>query len=264
MNTEKRFIVDGGIKDLPFPIKVKSKTAPEGQPTVANISVNARIMKNFEPGWIHKFIHFLHQHRDQIGDPSFNHNIYDLLQELNANLLRIDFGFPFFIEKLTPVSREKCLVKYSCQYSVKVVSDEKEPGILYQIKIPVITSYPTPFSNKQDRLLSQLSIVSLEVKTLTDIFIEDLVNVVEKHALMPIYSFLTDKDQEYVIENINSRRKTSIVMLDEIKMDLARYGDKIDWFTVLCSNHGIIHNYFTFIGTETNWWSPFGSQEEVL
>ena len=52
MKDEKRFLVDVGMKDLPFPIKVESKANPDGQATIANISINARIMHEFEAGWI--------------------------------------------------------------------------------------------------------------------------------------------------------------------------------------------------------------------
>ena len=44
MTEDKKFLVDVGMKDLPFPIKATSRTCPGGQDTVANISINARIM----------------------------------------------------------------------------------------------------------------------------------------------------------------------------------------------------------------------------
>jgi len=33
MKTEKRFLVDVGMRELPFPINVLSRSAPDGQPT---------------------------------------------------------------------------------------------------------------------------------------------------------------------------------------------------------------------------------------
>ena len=63
----KIFLVDVGIRDLPFPMKAMSKRIPEGQPTVANISISARIMDEFEAQWIDKFIQIVHRHQDQIG-----------------------------------------------------------------------------------------------------------------------------------------------------------------------------------------------------
>jgi len=76
-------------------------------------------MHEFEAGWIDKFIQVVHQHRDRIGTKSLRDNIADYVKELKASTVKIDFEYPFFIEKRTPVPKEKCLVKYSCGYSPK-------------------------------------------------------------------------------------------------------------------------------------------------
>ncbi|PKN43050.1 MAG: hypothetical protein CVU63_12365, partial [Deltaproteobacteria bacterium HGW-Deltaproteobacteria-20] len=67
MTQEARFLVDVGIDDFPFPIKVASRDAPEGQATIANISIRARIMREFETHWIDKFVELIHRHRDRLG-----------------------------------------------------------------------------------------------------------------------------------------------------------------------------------------------------
>jgi hypothetical protein len=59
MSMESRFLVDVGLKDLPFPIRVVSRASPEGQPTVATVDIRARIMREFEARWIDTFIQVL-------------------------------------------------------------------------------------------------------------------------------------------------------------------------------------------------------------
>jgi GTP cyclohydrolase FolE2 len=115
-------MVDVGMTNLPFPMRVISKQDKEGQQTIASISVSARVMQEFEPRLIDKFIQVLHSHRDRIGTKTLKANIMDYLTDLKANAVQIDFVYPYFIEKLTPVSKEKCLVKYNCTYTVKVSS----------------------------------------------------------------------------------------------------------------------------------------------
>jgi GTP cyclohydrolase FolE2 len=46
MKEKKRFLVDVGIRDLPFPMKVISRENPDGQQTIANISISTRIMRH--------------------------------------------------------------------------------------------------------------------------------------------------------------------------------------------------------------------------
>jgi len=265
MSNEKIFLVDVGMRNLPFPIKAISNTNQKGQSTVANISISARIMQDFETKWIDKFIQILHQHRDRIEPilKTLRVNIIDYLKELKANAVKIDFDYPFFIEKMTPVSGEKCLVRYLCTYSAKTSSIKKQPTILFKIQVPVITTYPASDSDKPGGLFSQLSIVDVEINSEKDIFPEDVVSLVDKHALSPVYSFLTEEDQNHIIHKVHNENKTSVEMIDGIKTELALNSD-VDSYSVYCSNHGMLHPYSTVIGTEKNSWVRFSGYEDEI
>ena len=122
MPQEKRMLVDVGMHDLPFPMHVASRDNPDGQPTVANVSVKARITHEFEANWIDKFIRVLHQHREKVGTKNLRANILEYVKELRATSVTIDYTYPFFVEKETPVSKDRCLVRYMCTYTAKVSS----------------------------------------------------------------------------------------------------------------------------------------------
>jgi GTP cyclohydrolase I len=258
MPDQKRFLVDVGMTNLPFPMQVVSKMSPEGQSTIAGISISARVMQEFEAKSIDKFIQILHAHRDKIGTKTLQTNILDYMKELNANTVRVDFAYPFFIEKRTPVSNEKCLVRYNCVYTVKVSSVDEKPKVVFKIEVPAVTTYPGSIDDKAGGLFGQLSTIVIEAESEKDIFPEDLVDIVDKHALVPVYSFLTEQDQTYVIKKIHTDRKTSVMMMDEIKDDLA-HNQNIKWYALSCSNFGMLHSYSTVIGTEKSIWVPFSS-----
>lgn len=261
MEKQDRFLVDVGMTDLPFPIRVLSKEDPKGQHTVANISIHARIMREFEARWIDKFIQVLHSHRESIGTSTLRENIQDYLKELSASMVRIDFDYPFFIEKLTPVSKEKCLVRYHCRFSAKSNSVDAAPRVIFKISVPVITTYPVSGKEEKGGLFAQTSIVDLEVESHKEIHPEDLVAVVDSHALCPVYSFLSEADQNFLVHKTHSEKRTSVVMIDEIKNVMAHNKD-INWYQVRCSNFGMLHSYNTVIGTEKNMWVPFSGYEE--
>lgn len=255
MKDEKRFMQDVGMTDLPFPMKVLSRENKEGQSTVAKISIAARIMNEFEASWIDKFIQIVHQHRDRIGTETLKVNILDYMKELGATKVKIDFHYPFFVEKSTPVSKEKCLVRYFCTYSASVAKSDLKPKVTLKLSAPCITTYPASSPDKPGGLFGQMSMVDIEVQSQKDIFPEDLVDLVDKNALMPVYSFLTEEDQTHVISKIHSTAKTSVVMVDEIKEDLANMRD-IDGYSVTCANFGMLHSYSTFIGIAKSMWIP--------
>lgn len=261
MPDEKIFLVDVGMTDLPFPLKALSRTRPEGQDTIANISIKARIMHEFEASWIDRFIQVLHSHRDRIGTKTLRDNIHDYLKILNATAIRIDFDYPYFIEKLTPVSKEKCLVQYMCSYSAKVSSLDNKPKVTFKIKVPCLTTFPMYEENEPGGLFAQLSLASIEVESNKDIYPEDLMEIVDRHALAPVYSFLMQDDQAHIIHKVHSEKKTSVVMVDEIKGELMRNKD-LDFYSVNCANFGMLHSYGTVIRTEKSMWVPFSGYED--
>ncbi|MEA5115331.1 MAG: GTP cyclohydrolase, FolE2/MptA family [Geobacteraceae bacterium] len=255
MKDEKRFMQDVGMTDLPFPMKVLSREHKDGQFTIAKISIAARIMHEFEASWIDKFIQIVHQHREKIGTESLKSNILDYMRELNATKVKVDFEYPFFVEKSTPVSNEKCLVRYNCMYSAKVAKSDLKPQVSLKIAAPCITTYPGSSADKPGGLFGQMSRVDLEVQSHKDIYPEDLIDIIDNHALVQVYSFLTEEDQAFIIKKVHSEQKTSVVMVDEIKEDLANIRD-IEGYSVSCANFGMLHSYSTFIGTAKSMWIP--------
>lgn len=263
MTGKRRFLVDVGIKDLPFPMRVISRVDPDGQHTIANISVSARIMREFEARWIDKFIQIIHQHKGRIGTKTLSVNILDYLKGLESSAVKIDFTYPYFIEKLTPISKEKCLVRYLCTYASRAFSMTERAKIRFKMEIPVITTYPGSEPEKPGGLFGQLSVVEVEVESGRDIYPEDLVETVDRYALMPIYSFLTEEDQIYVIQKVHSDEKSSVVVTDEIKNELSKNPD-IDWYSVRSSNYGMLHSYSTIVGTEKTMWVPSSGFENEM
>jgi GTP cyclohydrolase I len=265
MVDEKRFFVDVGMDGLPFPMRVLSKKDTQSQPTVATISIEARIMNEFEARWIDRFIQIVHQHRDLIGTETLSANIVDYVKQLNAHNVRVIFNYPFFAEKITPKSKEKCLVQYHCVYSASATSMNEKPRIVFAMTIPCITTYPGSVPSEAGGLFGQISLVTIEIESRDKVFPEDLVELVDRHALSPIYSFLTAEDQAFLIKKIHSEKKSSVVMADEIKDELARNKMAV-WYSIRCSNRGMLHSYSTMIGTEKSRWVPYseyGDEEEV-
>ena len=260
---DRRFLVDVGLRDLPFPIRAVSRNQADGQSTIANISINARIMRAFEARWIDKFIHILHSHRDNIGTETLRDNLKDYTTELEATALKIDFDYPFFIEKTTPVTREKCLVRYLCRYSAKGHSVDDPAAVIFKIQVPCITTYPASNAKSPRGLFGQLSILDVAVQSRADVYPEDIVELVDRHVLASVYSFLGEEDQQYIIEKVHVEEKTSVVVVDEVKEELAR-DRNIEWYAIDCSNYGMLHSYSTVIRTEKSAWVPFSGFDDHL
>ncbi len=254
MPDKSKFLEDVGMKNLPFPMRVLSKANPDGQPTIANISISARIMREFQAQWIDRFVQVLHQQGKKIGPETLRANILDYQTQLKASAIRVDFDYPFFMEKTTPVSKEKCMVRYLCTYSAKS-STVEGTSINFKIEIPVITTYPVSVSNKPEGFFGQLSVITIEIASDKDVYPEELAEIVDRYALSPVYSFLTEEDQRFIIQKVRSNEKTSVELVADIKKELA-YNKDINWYSVSCANHGMLHSYSTAISIEKSPWIP--------
>jgi len=119
----------------------------------------------------------------------------------------------------------------------------------------VITTYPVDTGQTAGGSFGQLSKVIIQTQSEKDIYPEDIVRLVDTHAPATVYSYLNEDDQRFLIQKIRSERKTSVVLLDEIKSELVENSD-LQWFSIRCYNHGILHSYNTVIGTERSPWIP--------
>jgi len=261
---KKKFLVDVGMKGLPFPMRVASRQTKEGQETVATIDISARIMREFEARWIDTFIKIVHDHRARIGTSTLADNIFDYLLALHATMVKVEFHYPFFMEKLTPVSRQQCLVRYLCGYSAKVSSIQNRANVTFAIEVPVITTYPVSGADKPGGLFGQLSVVTVKTMSHHEIFPEEIVALVDSNALAPVYSYLSEEDQHAIIERVHTLERTSVETIDAVKNDLARMKN-IEWYSVESVNYGMLHTYGTFIGIEKSPWVPLaGMSDDAL
>jgi GTP cyclohydrolase I len=258
---EGRFLVEVGMQNLPFPIRAIARSDPQGQPTIANVSLMARIKRSFEARWIDTFIQVLHGERESIGVHRLRDHLPVFMDALRATSVSVEYAYPFFVAKSTPVSREECLVQYRCICAAKSLVAESQPRVALRMEIPCISTYPVSDAAQPGGLFGQLSVMDIEVVAHEDVFPEDLVELVDRHALAPVYSFLTPDDQVALIDRIHREKRTSVMIVDAIKSELARRR-AISWYAVRSANFGMLHSYSTIIQTEKSAWVPFSSYDD--
>lgn len=263
MPDKKRYLVDVGLDDFAFPFKVAGRGHPEGVPTVGKITVHARINQEFEARWIDRFAQVLHQHRDAVGSHSLKQGIADYLEALHADSVQVSLRFPYFVEKTTPVSRLSCLVGHDCIYRAKLAAFDNEPKLTLTVEVPTLTTDPCSSLDRPGLLFAQRTLVTVEVASEIGMFVEDLVETVDRHALIPVYSFLTPEDKEHLVGLAHSRTVSSVVLAEAIKGCLAPRED-VDWYRVVCRNRGLLHLYSTEVSTEKGSWVPASDFAEAI
>jgi len=186
--------------------------------------------------------------------------VQDYLDGLNATDVSATFSYPFFVEKTTPVSKEKCRVRYLCAYTAKASSFK--PRVAFKIQVPCLTTYPSASGKDPGDLFAQLSSLTIETQSDADVFPEDLVDIVDRKALAPVYSYLAEADEQAIIKKLHAERRTSVQVTDDIEQELRDRKD-ISWFSIKCLNFGMLHSYATLVGTEKSLWTPPDNWESM-
>lgn len=263
MPDKKRYLVDVGMDDFAFPFRVAARDVPEGVPTVGKISVHARINQEFEARWIDRFARVLHQHRDTVGTHSLKRNVHDYLEALRADSVSVSLHCPYFVEKKTPVSGLPCLVGHECTYRAKLSSFDGQAKSSLTVEVPTLTTDPGSSSDQPGSLFAQPTLVTVEIASSADMYVEDIVEPIDHFALIPVYSFLTPEDQKHLVGLAHSRSVSSVVLTEAVKGYLAPRED-IDWYRVVCRNRGLLHQYSTEVSTEKGSWVPASDFAEAI
>src|SRR5580765_4654499 len=104
-----------GVRGLRFPIQVRDK-AHSVQNTVATLGLFVDLPKEFKGTHMSRFIEVLN------ADGSVVHveNIPDILHEMqkkfHAATSHLEMEFPYFMSKLSPVSRRESLMDYTARF----------------------------------------------------------------------------------------------------------------------------------------------------
>ena len=250
-------LTDVGVADLPWPVRVPSRAAPRGQPTVARVAVEARVAREFEADWVDRLLRILHEHRDSIGTQALRREVGAFVEALGASMVAVTLDYPFFVEKRTPRTGQKCLVKHDCSCSVVALSPDASARVFFTIGVPCITTGPSPEGRHGGASVGQSSLVTLETESRGDVFPEDLVALVDRNALAPLYSFLAPEDREDVLRLIHTGRRTSVEMVERIRNELAA-DPGLGYYSVRCLDSSFLHPYHTMVGQKMGPRKPRG------
>jgi GTP cyclohydrolase IB len=239
-------LLEVGVTDLPYPVRVPSRADPQGQPTVARVSIEASVAREFEADWVDRLLQVLHAHRERISAGALKQDIGAYLEALHAEMVEVSLEYPFFVEKRTPRTGQKCLVKYDCRYCVVALSPGVAPRVFFKIAVPCITTGPSPDGRRRGASIGQVSTVTLETESQRDVYPEDLVALVDRNALAPLYSFLGPEDRDDVLRRIRTQRRTSVEMVERVRGELAA-DPGLGFYSVRCLDSSFLRSYRTLI-----------------
>jgi GTP cyclohydrolase I len=250
MPDSRRIYIDKvGIKNLKLPIVLHDE-AHGTQETVADINFYVDLPHNFKGTHMSRFLEILNEHRDSLNIAGLHEILQKARKKLKALKAHLELTFPYFIEKLAPVSKAAGLIDYNCTISAASNGDAHD-NIMLTVRVPITTLCPCSKEISDYGAHNQRSIVTLSVKTNQTVWLEELISLVEKEASCEVYSLLKRQDEKYVTEKAYDNPRFVEDIVRGVTQRIS--GDKrIDWFSVESENLESIHNHDAYAYVERN------------
>lgn len=231
-----------GIKDIRHPVVIADRNVGE-QHTVARFNMYVDLPHNFKGTHMSRFVEILNQHEYEISVKSFKTMLEEMTSVLDAGSGHIEMTFPYFVTKAAPVSGVKSLMDYEVSFIGQI--REGKPSVLVKVVVPVTSLCPCSKNISDYGAHNQRSHITACVRTRTFIWIEELIETVEKVASCELYGLLKRPDEKYVTEKAYDNPK----FVEDIVRDVAvefNKDDRIAAYTVESENFESIHNHSAY------------------
>jgi GTP cyclohydrolase I len=239
-----------GVTDLRYPIVVLDRMRSK-QETVAALSMAVDLPAAQRGAHLSRLLEVLAEAGDELTVRTARRLIHATLDRLGASNAMIQATFPYFVEKVAPVSGARGLLDVRCTFSFN--GDGESLRFVLTVTVPVTTLCPcskavSDYGAHNQRCEVTISLAPASSDGLDDdelVWIEDVVGLAERHASAPIYPVLKRPDERFVTMQAydNPAFVEDVVrgVADELATDR-----RVAEFFVEASSDESIHNHRAF------------------
>ena len=231
-----------GIKAIRHPVLVKDKSGGE-QHTVAMFNMYVHLPQQFKGTHMSRFVEILNMNEHAISIESFETILREMVKRLEAESGHVEMTFPYFVNKAAPISGVKSLLDYEVTFIGAIKNDDIE--ITVKVLVPVTSLCPCSKKISDYGAHNQRSHVTVTALINDFIWIEDIINLVEKQASCELYGLLKRPDEKYVTERAYDNPKFVEDMVRDVAAQL-NAEKRIVAYTVESENFESIHNHSAY------------------
>jgi GTP cyclohydrolase I len=235
-----------GVKDIRYPIVVLDKNKQQ-QHTVARVNMYVDLPHHFKGTHMSRFIEVLNLYHGEISIESLDTILQEMQRRLEASRAHLELEFPYFIEKVAPVSGARSLMEYQCQM-IGTWGDKQD--FILGVTVPVTSLCPCSREISERGAHNQRSLLHVQIRYRQHIWIEDLVVWLEECASAPVYALLKREDEKFVTEQAYDQPMFVEDVVRAVTERLRSVPD-IYWFKVECENFESIHNHSAYALVES-------------
>ena len=239
----RRLAIDRvGIKAIRHPVKVKERGGAV-QHTIANFNMYVGLPHQFKGTHMSRFVEILNAHEREISVETFQVMLGEMVDRLEARSGVIEMTFPYFVNKAAPVSGVKSLLDYEVTFTGEIREGKKH--FTMKVVIPVTSLCPCSKEISAYGAHNQRSHVTIAARTRGFVWIEELVEIVERQASSELYGLLKRPDEKFVTERAYDNPKFVEDMVRDVAAEL-NADERVEWYVVESENFESIHNHSAY------------------
>jgi GTP cyclohydrolase I len=239
----RRLAIDKvGIKDIKYPVRVKDRSGRE-QHTIANFNMYVNLPHDFKGTHMSRFVEILNEHEYEITVESFKDMLAEMNLRLEAESGHIEMTFTYFVRKTAPISGVKSLLDYEVTFIGEITGEA--PSITLKVVVPATSLCPCSKEISDYGAHNQRSHVTVTAKTIGFLWIEDIIDLVEKEASCELYGLLKRPDEKHVTEHAYNNPKFVEDMVRDVAAKL-NDDDRVAAYIVESENFESIHNHSAY------------------
>ena len=231
-----------GVKAIRHPIRITER-AGGVQHTIATFNMYVCLPHQFKGTHMSRFVEILEEHEREITVETFQVMLREMVERLEAEEGHIEMAFPYFIEKRAPVSGVKSLLDYEVVFIGEI--KKKKQSFLMKVVVPVTSLCPCSKKISERGAHNQRSHVTVTARTNDFVWIEEIVDIVEKQGSSELYGLLKRPDEKYVTERAYDNPK----FVEDIVRDVAvrlNQDARVRAYVVEAENFESIHNHSAY------------------
>ena len=234
-----------GVQNIRFPISVRDrqKTA---QHTVGTIDMSVDLPHHFKGTHMSRFMEILNSHDGEVSVESLPAILRTMRERLNAETAHLRISFPYFMEKRAPVTGAAGLLSYDCAFDASSGADD---DFILTVEIPVTTLCPCSREISARGAHNQRSAVTVRARFTGELWIEDVVALVDESASCGLYPVLKRADEKWVTEHAYDNPRFVEDLVREVTLRL-RDLEPVTWFSVHVVNFESIHEHDAYAQVE--------------
>ena len=246
-----------GIRGLRYPISVLDKDH-RSQHTVATLGLFVGLPAQYKGTHMSRFVEVLNSVRGELTIRNLPSILHQIQQRLEASDAYIEAEFPYFIEKEAPVSKARSLMEYPCRFSASAKHEHHQFQLT--VGVPVKSLCPCSKAISERGAHNQRSLVEVTIESGSFVWIEDIVDAVERCASSPVYALLKREDEKFVTEAAYDNPKFVEDLVRDVLLRVKGL-DSVTYAKVTAENFESIHNHEAFAEIE---WTAMASRDDDL